>query len=157
MILDQTDEFLWVWRRSSWRIDFCIGAIYFFNLSEAYQKALLQVVMRFLRVVKLTSVSVAAVQVGIKVFAFFRAIVGGDVQFLLKLVFSVGKRTLWTKFALAYLPVAANLGLELLLKILCGGSILARAHSFDVLGVGQIPLVVCYVVEVLFWSYRFFS
>lgn len=81
--------------------------------------------------VKLTAISIGAVEVRVKVFAFLRPVVGGNVVFLKKFVISMCKRAFGIILALAHFPVPTNFGLKFLLEVLSGGSYPFGFDSFD--------------------------
>lgn len=96
----------------------------------------------FYTVVELTSVAVRAIKVLIKVFAFFCAEFAVNVLFLLKFVFSMGKRALWAEFAFTHLPVATNFCFELLLKVRSGGADFLWLHRLHFTSIVNILFII---------------
>lgn len=74
---------------------------------------------RLYTMIELASGAIWTVELSVKVFAFFSAVVIVDMHFCLKLMFTMSKRTFWSKLTLAELPVPADFSFELLLKVLC--------------------------------------
>jgi hypothetical protein len=104
-------------------------------------------------VVELAPVPVRAIEVGVKVFAFFCPVVCCNMLLLEKLVISMGKCAFWPIFTFAHFPVTAHFCLELLLEVACTCCDLARFDGLEVWDIeilGIIIFVILTCIHVIF-------
>jgi hypothetical protein len=82
-------------------------------------------------VIELAPISIWAVQLLIKIFAFFSSVVLGNVRFFQHLLLSVSESTLISEFTFSlHFPVSAHFSFELLLKIILRSDLQPWLNSF---------------------------